>query len=104
MFFKTLDAEGIWSEWQAFHQPVAKKWWHLFLNPELNLQLAEKSALQHAVQDLLEAEDVKNPISLQIVQNIVQSHLSSEVQDFHFKISLYDGLRWEDVFTSEDSP
>ena len=99
LFFKMGDGG-----WKPFHHQIPRRFWHLFFNPLLNLQLAEKSALQHAVRDLTEENNLgenKNLVSVEIIENIVRSRVSSG-QNFQFKISiLQGGADLEDIFISE---
>lgn len=101
LFYRTGDSTEGWSEWQSYHQDIQRKLWHLFFNPSLNLQLAEKSALQHCVRDLIETEN-KNPVSLEIIRNLVERKTWDMGAQFQFKMSIYDGLEWQDLYISPE--
>lgn len=95
LFYRVSEQDHEWSEWQQFHHPLARKPWNLFFNPELNLQLAEKSILQQAISD-------QSTVSLKMIADIIDSRLPSSVQIFQFKISIYAEQDWEEVYLSEE--
>ena len=95
----TENSDGSWSEWQTFHQPIVRRTWHLLFNPFLNLQLAEKSALQHAVAQLSTTES-ESLISLKIIESMVAGKIYSGTLAFQFKIALHSEGDTEDIYTS----
>lgn len=95
LFFRVSESDQVWSEWQRFHRPIPRRAWHLFFNPELNLQLAEKSLIEQAITD-------SSPVSLEMIADIIQSHLPTEIHSYQFKILVFDGTESEEVYLSEE--
>lgn len=76
-------------DWQSAHPQHQRKLFQLFFNPEINLHLAERSALQHFVQHYSEDKNSLNTqVSLEIIQNIVRQRIPLEAVTFEFKITL----------------
>ena len=95
LFFRSCEGDQVWSEWQRFHRPIQRRAWNLFFNPELNLQLAEKSVLEQAISD-------SSPVTLKMIGDMIESHLPAQIQSYQFKISVFDGIDSEEIYLSSE--
>ncbi len=95
LLFRSSEDGQVWDEWQRFHRPIPRHIWNLFFNPELNLQLAEKSVIEQALSD-------QSKVSLQMIKDMIDSRLPESLSFYQFQISVFDGTTWEEVYVSEE--
>lgn len=112
------NSSNEWSDWLMVIEPLSRKWWHLFLNPQVNLHHAFRSALGHLMVDLSEniqfdSQKVEQLTSYHVIKQIVFWKLKNKKWDsFQFKIVARNYLLEKEIddilisiiYNSEDFP
>ncbi len=95
------------SEWCAFTFTENRRWFSLFVNPQLNLALAEISLIEQFVMGLQEmqaggrdvrAEEITALSAYQMLGALVGTRISA---DFRFRILALRGGQTDEIFVSD---
>lgn len=110
----TLDAAGelAWSDWDLIYPRRARRWAHLFHNPDTNLALGQQNLVDHFwsdLYDLPDGADARRLVTYAMMERLAQAHLRTRHGAFsHWQFELRmvldgpDGVC--DAYTMMQSP